>query len=168
MKNAALSIAAALLLAGCASSERGVGLYQLETSQYLRAERNLPMGFVQIQRAIFKQQARCDSALQFRVDDNHPSYARVTQRLKDGAQAGEWEHFLVLGLQLVRNSESKVLGVTLREAGEASTKAKLYSYYTPDKEQVQAVFNAILHPDLCPGETPPESADEKSDKSQSD
>lgn len=168
MKNAALSIAAALLLAGCAGPERGVGLYQLETSEYLRVARNIPMDFVQIQRAVFKQQARCGSSLQFQVDDQHPSYARVTQPLVEGAQAGDWDKMLVLGLQLVRNAESKVLGVTLREAGEASTKARLYSYYAIDKEQEKAIFDALLHPELCPGEAPPESAGEESEKRQAD
>lgn len=159
MKKAALSIATALLLAGCASSPQGLGLYQLETPSYQRDARNLPMDFVQIQRAVFKQQARCDSKLQFKVDEKHPSYARVTLPLLEGAQPGEWDKTMVLGLTLVQHSESKLLGITLREESTASSKAQLYSYYAPSKEQVRALYNALLHPDLCPGETPPEKVD---------
>jgi len=153
MKKAALSMAAAVLLAGCATSERGLGLYQLETLPYQREVRNLPMDFVQIQRAVFKQQARCGSMLQFKVDEKHPSYARVTQPMAEGVQPGEWDKMMVVGLTLMQNSEAKLLGITLREGAEASTKAQLYSYYAPSKEQVHALYNALLQPDLCPGET---------------
>lgn len=164
MKKATLSIAAALLLAGCAASpDQGMGLYQLETAPYLRDDRKLPMDFVQIQRAVFKQQARCGLALQFKVDDRHPSYARVTLPLVEGAGPGDWDKMLVLGLTLVQNSPAKVLGVTLREGAEPATRAQLYSYYTPSKQQVRDIYNALLHPDLCPGETPPEKADGEAD-----
>lgn len=159
MKKAALSVATALLLAGCASTEPGVGLYQIETSQYLRAERKLPMDFVQIQRAVFRQQARCESLLDFKVDEMHPSYARVTYPLFEDAQPGEWDKFMILGLTLLQQSSAKILGVTLRESDDPATRAQLYSYYTPSKNQVRAIFNAIEHPDLCPGETPPEEAE---------
>ncbi|HUH88696.1 MAG TPA: hypothetical protein VL003_11710, partial [Pusillimonas sp.] len=159
MNKAALSIATVLLLAGCATSEQGLGLHQLETDSYRRDVRTLPMDFVQIQRAVFKQQARCDSRLEFKVDEMHPSYARVTQPLSEGAQAGEWNKMMVLGLTLTQHAPAKVLGVTLREGGEASTKAQLYSYYALDKAKVTALYNALLHPDLCPGETPPEETD---------
>jgi len=163
MKKAYLSIATALLLAGCATPNQGVGLYQLETAPYLRAERKLPMDFVQIQRAVFKQQARCGLDLQFKVDQQHPSYARVTMPLAEGAGPEDWDKLLVLGLTLLQQSESKVLGVTLREGGDAITRARLYSYYTPGKDRVKALFDAILHPELCPGETPPEKPDDKAD-----
>ena len=163
MKKAHLSIAAALLLAGCAATNHGIGLYQLETSPYLREDRKLPMDFVQIQRAVFKQQARCGSTLQFKVDEQHTSYALVTQPLGEGVGPDDWDKQLVLGLTLLQNSPSKILGVTLREGDEPSTRARLYSYYAPDKEQVRAIYNALLHPDLCPGETPPEAPQEKDD-----
>lgn len=162
MKKAALLIATAAVLAGCASSNGGVGLYQIETAQYLRDERKLSMDFVQIQRAIFKQQARCDSTLDFKVDERHPSYARVTQPLIDGAQPGEWDKYMILGLTLLQQSSAKILGVTLREGDDPATRAQLYSYYTPSLDQVRAVYAAILNPDLCPGETPPEEAESSS------
>ena len=155
MNKAALSLITALLLAGCASPDAGISLYQIETAQYMREERKLPMDFVQIQRAVFKQQARCGSQLDFKVDEKHPSYARVTQPFAEGAQPGEWDKHLVLGLTLLQQSSAKILGVTLRESDDPATRARLYSYYTPSKDQVRAVFNAILHPELCPGETPP-------------
>lgn len=159
MKKAALPIVTALLLAGCAGPEQGMGLYQLETAQYMREERKLPMDFVQIQRAVFKQQARCGLELDFKVDDRHPSYARVTLPMVDGAQPGEWENLMVMGLTLLQQSSAKVLGVTLRESDEPATRARLYSYYSPSRDQVQGIYNALLHPDLCPGETPPEPAE---------
>lgn len=158
MKRAALSILAAMSLAGCASPDRGIGLYQLETAQYLHDDRKLGMDFVQIQRAVFKQQARCGSALDFKVDEMHPSYARVTLPMVEGAQPGEWDKFMVLGLTLLQQSAAKVLGVTLRESDDPATRARLYSYYPPSKEQVRGLYAAILKPDLCPGETPPEEA----------
>lgn len=159
MNKAALSILSALLLAGCASTESGVGLYQIETTQYMHEERKLPMDFVQIQRAVFKQQARCGSTLDFKVDEMHPSYARVTQPFIEGAQPGEWDKYMILGLTLLQQSSAKILGVTLRESDEPATRARLYSYYTPSRDQVRAIYNAILQPDLCPGETPPEASD---------
>lgn len=165
MKKAALLIAMASLLAGCASPQRNVGLYQLETAPYMREERKLPMDFVQIQRAVFKQQAQCGALLDFKVDEMHPSYARVTLPMVEGAQPGEWDKYMVLGLTLLQQQAAKILGVTLRESDEPATRAQLYSYYAPSREQIRAMFNAILHPELCPGETPPEESttDQKSD-----
>jgi|GEM_PF-875450 len=160
MKKAALFILTAAVLAGCASPEGGIGLYQIETSQYLRDERKLPMDFVQIQRAIFKQQARCGSTLDFKVDERHPSYARVTQPLIEGAQPGEWDKYMILGLTLLQQSSAKILGVTLREGDDPATRAQLYSYYTPSRDQVRAIYAAILNPELCPGEAPPEESQE--------
>lgn len=164
MKKAALFIATAAVLAGCASSQSGMGLYQIETAQYLRDERKLPMDFVQIQRAIFKQQARCGSTLDFKVDERHPSYARVTQPLIEGAQPGEWDKYMILGLTLLQQSSAKILGITLRESDDPATRAQLYSYYTPSRDQVRAIFDAILNPELCPGETPPEESGSASSK----
>lgn len=160
MKKVALSIVAAALLAGCAGSERGFSLYQLETAQYLREDRKLPLDFVQIQRAVFKQQARCGLALDFKVDEMHPSYARVTLPLAEGAQADEWDKVMVLGLTLLQQSSAKLLGVTLRDSDDPATRARLYSYYTPSRDQVRGIYNAILHPELCPGETPPEETED--------
>lgn len=156
MNKAVLSIATALLLAGCASSERGLGLYQLETSSFERDARTLPMDFVQIQRAVFKQQARCGSSLEFKVDELHPGYARVTQPLTEGVGPADWSKTIVLGLTLVAQQPAKILGITLREGGESLSKAQLFSYYALNKSQVNALYNALLYPDLCPGETPPE------------
>lgn len=166
MNKAVLSLLTASLLAGCASSDGGMGLYQLETAQYKREERKLPMDFVQIQRAVFKQQAQCGSSLEFKVDEMHPSYARITQPMFEDAQPGEWDKFMVLGLTLLQQQAAKILGVTLRESDDPATRAQLYSYYTPSRDQIRAVFNAILHPELCPGETPPEeSGNDASEKS---
>ncbi|WP_397475692.1 hypothetical protein [Pusillimonas sp.] len=166
MNKAALLIVTAALLAGCASTDGGIGLYQLETAQYMREERKLPMDFVQIQRAVFKQQAQCGSSLDFKVDEMHPSYARITQPLVEGAQPGEWDKFMVLGLTLLQQQAAKILGVTLRESDDPATRAQLYSYYTPSRGQVRAVFDAILNPELCPGETPPqETGGDASEKS---
>ena len=162
MNKAALLIVTASLLAGCASTDGGVGLYQLETRQYLREERKLPMDFVQIQRAVFKQQAECGSLLDFKVDQMHPSYARITLPMLEGAQPGEWDKFMVMGLTLLQQQASKILGVTLRESDDPATRAQLYSYYSPSREQIREVFNAIIHPELCPGEVPPEDTGEDS------
>lgn len=159
MNKAVLSIATVLLLAGCASSEQGLGLYQLETSSYQRDARTLPLDFVQVQRAVFKQQTRCNSQLDFKVDEMHPSYARVTQPLTDDVAPGDWGKTVVLGLTLVSHQPAKFLGVTLREGGEPLSRAQLFSYYSLSKSQIKALYNALLYPDLCPGETPPEEVE---------
>ena len=164
MNKVALSLVTALLLAGCAGPNQRVGLYQIETSQYLRDERKLSMDFVQIQRAIFKQQARCGSTLDFKVDAMHPSYARVTQPIVEGAQPGEWDKHMILGLTLLQQSSTGILGVSLRDSDDPASRAQLYSYYPPSKDQVRGMYNAILHPDLCPGETPPEPADKDAER----
>jgi len=148
MKKTGLAIAV-LLLAGCASSDKGVGLYQLETSQYTRAERNLPMDFVQLQRAVFKRQAKCGTDIRFAVDERHPSYARVTVPFGPGESG--WDNILVLGMTQMQTSAAKVLGVTLREESKAFVRTRLYSYYSPSKDQIKRLYGALLHPEDCEG-----------------
>lgn len=133
------------VLAGCAGQgQGGIGLSILETQPYMRDERWVPRTFVQVQKAVLQQQTKCGSNIQFAVDEDHPSYARVTQKLDSlpGQDDGGWSRTLVLGLQMM---------TSLRLRGN------LYSYYEIDKTQIQAMYNAILHPDICPGQPiPPE------------
>lgn len=128
------------VLAGCAApSGGGMGLTTLETSTYMRAERWVPRTFVQTQRAVFQHQAACKVNIKFEVDAIHPSYARVFMdfdsapgRDKDGVGAT-----MVLGLQLLQGMPAR---------------GRLYSYYTPTDAQIQKMFDAILRPELCPGD----------------
>lgn len=127
---------ACLTAAGCASTGTGhIGLTQLERESYQRASRRLPMDFVKIQRAVFRHQEVCGGEVKFAVDDIHATYARITKPFKPGAD----------GL-----SDTLVLGLTMMK--DLSTKADLFSYYAPTKGQVNAMYNIVLRPELCPGQ----------------
>ena len=127
---------ACLMAAGCASTGTGnIGLNELERVSYLRASRDLPMDFVKIQRAVFRHQAACGEDVKFAVDGTNAVYARITKAFKPGAQ----------GL-----SETLVLGLTMQK--NLNTRAVLYSYYTPTRGQINAMYNIVLSPELCPGQ----------------
>ncbi|CAM5414834.1 hypothetical protein [Eoetvoesiella caeni] len=138
------------LLAGCAASGGGgLGPAVLETPTYLRAERWVPKSFVQIQRGVFKHQAACHSNVKFAVDELHPSYARILLPLDPtpGQNSTDMNRSMVLGLQLIEGKAAR---------------GRLYSYYTPTDAQIQAAYDIVLNPGLCPGDPrPAEPAKEK-------
>lgn len=132
-----------VILAGCAVSGGGeIGLTTLETPIYMRAERWVPKTFVQVQRAVFQHQAVCMVNIKFAVDELHPSYARVTKDF-DG----------VTGQRSAGSNQSMVLG--LQFFSNMPLRGRLYSYYTPTDAQVQEMYDAILHPERCPGDPRP-------------
>lgn len=121
-----------LLLAGC-SSQSGIGLASLETAQYLRSERSFEMDFVEIQQALFKHQAACDTDIQWAGSSGDAAYVRIVQPFEPGASG--WNNTLVLGLTRMANVD---------------TKAQVYSYRTPSSKQITTLYNAILTPEICP------------------
>ncbi|MCB5364831.1 hypothetical protein H0484_13870 [Pusillimonas sp. CC-YST705] len=133
-----MGVLACLATVGCASTGAGsgsIGLSQLERETYQRESRRLPMDFVKIQRAVFRHQALCGGDVKFAVDGSNATYARITKAYKPGAE--NLSATLVLGLQMMQ---------------DLTTKADLFSYYTPSKAQINSIYNVILRPDLCPGQ----------------
>ncbi|HEY9281409.1 MAG TPA: hypothetical protein VIP51_15165 [Eoetvoesiella sp.] len=130
------SIISVILLAGCAASTTGLRPNDLETSDRLRAERTLPLSFVQVQQAVLKHKSICGQGPEFAVDSGHPGLARVIQKLTPDAQL---EHSLVMTLILRPTEEDKF-----------SVKTHVYSYYAVSDEQVQQLYAAILRPEECP------------------
>jgi len=134
---------AALVLAGCAASGGQVGLVVLETPQYQRGERSVPRTFVQMQQAVFKQQASCGSTIQFAVDQNQPSYARISMRLSGATgekTEQDWSHTLVLGVQMLEGRPAR---------------GRYYSYYPVTRAQMDVLYNAVVYPQVCPGQPIP-------------
>lgn len=137
------------ILAGCAASGGGeIGPTVLETPTYMHAERWVPKTFVQVQRAVFQHQAACKANIKFEVDELHPSYARVSMAFDP-----------VPGQSDVGLNGTMVLGLQLLDGKPA--RGRLYSYYKPTAAQIQEAYDAVLHPELCPGDPrPAESAKE--------
>ena len=131
--------AAVLVLSGCAAQDGSMGFNQLETVNYLRAQKDLPLDLVMTQRAVFKQPAVCDSDLQFAVDPDQPTYARVTKPFSPGA---------------TRLNDTIVMGMTLMS--DRTIRTRVYSYFTPTDEQITEMYNALRYPGICPGEPIPE------------
>jgi N-acyl-D-aspartate/D-glutamate deacylase len=146
MKIAIVWMLGAVLLAGCATGPSGVRLSELERDIHLRDQRRLPMDFAKIQMALFKHQRLCGSAPVFAVVPNHPSHATVT--LKEFPGAG-WGDTILVNMLLLAN-----LTVT----------TKTYTYHPGQRERIDQLFNAITHPDVCPGQKKkgPEPAESES------
>lgn len=134
MKIAIAWMLSAVLLAGCATAPNGVRLSDLERDVHLRDQRRLPMSFAKIQMALFKHQRLCGAAPVFAVVPNHPSHATVT--LKEFPDAG-WGDTVLVNMLLLAN---------------LTVKAKVYTYHPGQQERIDQLFNAITHPDVCPGQ----------------
>lgn len=130
MKKSAL-LFVMLVLAGCGAVPRTAVLNDLREPMYLRATEHLPQEFAQIQMALFKHQKACGVAPQFTVDPLRPSYATIIQKLPAGQQA---EPIVLIDLVL---------------QDDRTVKARAYTYYAGHEPQIQQIFNAIKHPELC-------------------
>lgn len=131
-----IPLLAAVLLTGCAAtSQLGLTLNELESDQNLRAERTLPLSFVQVQQALFKHQASCGSGPELTVDSAHPSLARVKQKLAPDAQL---DRTLVMLLHLRSDEKDKY-----------SVRTQVYSYYAVPEDQIEQLYGVVLRPQEC-------------------
>jgi hypothetical protein len=119
------------LLAGCAVPSQNDQLDSVRTPDLLRAEQRIPLSFAQIQMALFKHNAACGSGPLFTADPRNSSYASVTQKL---TEEGGPKHTIVVDLTLLQDRR---------------VKAQAYSYYAGVDKQIQSIFRAITHPEVC-------------------
>ncbi|HBT32639.1 MAG TPA: hypothetical protein DEB15_07285 [Pusillimonas sp.] len=127
-----VAILSLLVLAGCASDDKGFSFDVIEDPLYLRVERKLEQDFVEIQRAVFKHQAACNEEVQFTRDELYPANARVTKPFRPGA---------------TNSSEMVVLSLARMTSG--LTRGRVYSYYATTNNQVQEMFDIVLNPEKC-------------------
>ena len=148
MKKVLIGIAL-VALAGCAVDSTGLRPEHLMRPEHLCTERNLPMTFPEIQMALFKHEAKCGTAPYFRVKEGETGYATITE---PGAQDMPWNQTIIFDLMWLQP--------TLRY--ESRTRVYVYSFYSNAdiKQRIDAVFNAILHPEYCPGEPIPADAED--------
>lgn len=132
-------IVAALVLAGCAAGAAGLRLVDLRDPKYSRGERTIPLTFPKIQMALFKHKDACGSAPHFSVDARQTNYATIIER-PEGAE--NFERAVLVDLVQYQS--------TMME--DARTRGQIYTYYTDTatKNRVDQLFNAILHPEVCP------------------
>ncbi len=138
---AALTLTALALLAGCASSSSGLRMTDLRESTYFRGERVLPGNFPQLQMALFKHEQACGSAPKFTLDKNQTSYATVIDMPEPSSS---YERAVMIDLiQYKPNYLS-----------DDRVKAKAYSYYadTATLQRIEAVYQAMLNPQVCSGD----------------
>ncbi|MEO6960215.1 MAG: hypothetical protein ABI228_00645 [Burkholderiaceae bacterium] len=119
------------LLAGCGIVPQNDQPDSVRTPDLLRAEQRIPLSFAQIQMALFRHKAACGSGPVFSADSRNASYASVTQKL---TEEGGPKHTIVVDLVLLEGRP---------------VKAQAYSYYAGVDKQIQRVFNAITHPEVC-------------------
>ena len=125
-----------ILLAACAAptqSERGVR--DLEQSRLMRHERTLPLGFVQVQRALLKHEQVCGPGIRFSVDERQPSLARITQKATPDAP---WDRTTLMVLHMQSFEENKY-----------QVNTQVYSYYSIPDSDVERLYRAILRPEEC-------------------
>ncbi|HWL28298.1 MAG TPA: hypothetical protein VNQ97_05270 [Burkholderiaceae bacterium] len=135
-------------LAACASGGAGVRASDLRNSSHFRAERTVPFTFPKIQMALFKHQAACGTAFKFAMEPRETAYATITDKPAD---TDNYEHAVLA--DLVQYQASMF--------AEARVKMRVYTYYADDqsKQRVAQLFNAISHPEVCPGAPMDEDAD---------
>lgn len=133
MKKLAL-VLGVVVLAGCGVAPPNVRLDNLREPVYLRTVRELSpkLTFAKIQMALFKHTETCGSGPEFAADPLRPSYASVTQKL---TAAGGPEHIVLVDLVMRMGRPIK---------------ARAYTYFTGADQQVEQVFAAIDHPEVCP------------------
>ena len=132
-------MAAALVLAGCAAGAAGLRLVDLRDPKYSRGERTIPLTFPKIQIALFKHKDACGSAPHFSVDPRQTNYATIVDKPAD---AESFEQAVLVDLVQYQS--------TMMD--EERTRGQIFTYYadTATKKRVDDLFNAILHPEVCP------------------
>ncbi len=131
----------ALLLAACATghSSDDAHLRDLRDPGYLRTERMLSMTFPQIQMALFRHDRVCGNGPSFRMREGEASFAGIVEH---GSDERPWNAQIVFDLTWLKPS--------LRY--DTRTRVEVYSFYSDAsvRRRIEAVFNAILNPDVCP------------------
>ncbi|MEO6985019.1 MAG: hypothetical protein ABI155_06720 [Paralcaligenes sp.] len=127
-----IMLVVALMLAGCAASQSGLRLNDLRTQAYSRTERTVPFtSFAPIQMALFKHQAACGGDITFTANPRNASYAIVSSHKPPTA---DWRHTIAIELSLM-------------EFGPV--RAHAYSYGAGTEAQIQQMFSAMVHPEVC-------------------
>jgi hypothetical protein len=132
-------LTALLVLAGCATDTAGLRVVDLRDPEFFRTERTIPMTFPKIQMALFKHQDACGSAPEFSMDPRETNYATIIDR---PAGAEGLEHAVLVDLVQYQ--------ATMMD--DPRTKSQVYTYYADAaaEQRVDQLFNAILHPEVCP------------------
>lgn|SRR5690625_2931930 len=136
------------VLTGCAVDSTGLRPDHLTRPEHLRTERTLPMTFPEIQMALFKHEATCGNAPVFRMKEGETSYASITE---SGAEDMPWNQTIIFDLMWLQP--------TLRF--DTRTRVQVYSFYSDSsvKQRIEAIFNAVLNPEQCPGDPIPEETE---------
>lgn len=121
------------LLAGCATGPEGLSVTDLREPMYLRDERRLPLTFPKIQMALFQHNATCGTGLQLVLDSDNPSYAAMA-----------WTPAL-------DTPADRPVTMDLTQMASGTVVVQAYSYYADSNQKIQQAFDAILHPEVCPG-----------------
>lgn len=130
---------ALLVLAGCAGGSTGLRETDLRDPEFFRTERTIPLTFPKIQMALFKHKNACGSGPQFSVDKYQTGYGSIIDK-----PAGTESFEQAVLVDLVQYQATMM--------DDPRTKAKVYSYYAnaAADAQIDQLFNAILHPEVCP------------------
>jgi hypothetical protein len=143
MKKLAMLLALTAV-AGCASTApTGLRLGDLREPRFLRSEQSIPLTYPKIQMALFKHKEACGSAPVFAMEPGKTAYATIVDR-PSGATG--YEHAILLEL-------TRYEGTLL---SEPRVEADVYAYYSnaETKKRIKQIFDAIAHPDVCPGALP--------------
>lgn len=143
------ALVALTVVAGCASTAAtGLRLNDLREPRFLRSEQSIPLTYPKIQMALFKHQEACGSAPVFAMEPGKTAYATIIDQ-PPGATG--YEQAILLDL-------TRYEGTML---SEPRVEAVAYSYYANAEtdKRIKQIFEAIAHPDVCPG-VPPETTSE--------
>ncbi|HUH59919.1 MAG TPA: hypothetical protein VL001_07555 [Candidimonas sp.] len=138
------ALLALTVVAGCASTTpAGLRLSDLRDPRFLRTEQSIPLTYPKIQMALFKHKEVCGSAPVFAMEPGKTAYATIIDR---PSGATNYDHAILFEL-------TRYEGTML---SEARVQAAAYAYYSnaETNQRIKQVFDAIAHPDVCPGAAP--------------
>ncbi|WP_353173613.1 hypothetical protein [Paracandidimonas soli] len=126
-----LILAAAALLASCATPFADQPWVKLYDEQYLRSEQKWPMTLPQVQQALFAHEAKCGSAPQFSIDPEQPNIAHVWYAPESSP-----------GL-------SNTVLLEIARLQSESLRVQAYAHLGVQESEIQRVKNMILSPEVC-------------------
>lgn len=139
MLRAAIVLTAVAGLAACASTPTGLRMSDLRDPVYFRGDRVLPGNFPELQMALFKHEQACGYAPKFSLDKDQTSYATIVEMPEPSSS---YERAVLIDLVQYKPGYF----------ADNRMKAKAYSYYADSATlgRINQVYEAILHPEVCP------------------
>lgn len=120
-----------LMVSACTAHNPSLRESDLRADMYFIEEYRIAASFPEIQRALYKHQAACGMAAEFRMDQRQASYGTLRYPLSPDAG---WDNAVLLDLTALSSG---------------NTIARAYSYQAAGARVVPAILESIRAPGVC-------------------